>query len=419
MGGLARRVSYEKLFKEKVGGIPVLVVDSGNSFASEGNVHGKLRPDVQAKDSWIMQSYDDFKVDVINVASPDLRYISTLLAKPESSSHAGSQAALKRLISANTASDSASAISLQPFIVRDLPARNAGAKPVRVAFVGLTAASETPPHGFKINDVVETARRVVPEARKQADVVIVLGYLKTEEASRLATQVAGIDAIIAANSQNDGAYFTPPLTVSQTLILFTPYETRMLGELRAYREASGKYSLRTRFITLDETVPDDATATQLVTKAREAEESTRSQSKKILEGWLATSRSTKSADGAVAAYASSRACAQCHQAQYIQWANSGHAHATDKLPPRWVEFEASCLSCHATGQQTDASGKVELAKLQSVQCEQCHGPGGEHVQKPGKGYGHISNAQALCISCHTVEVSPKFDFQSAWAKIKH
>ena len=47
------------------------------------------------------------------------------------------------------------------------------------------------------------------------------------------------------------------------------------------------------------------------------------------------------------------------------------------------------------------------------------GPGGEHVQKPGKGYGRVSNAQALCISCHTVEVSPKFDFQSAWAKIKH
>ena len=166
-------------------------------------------------------------------------------------------------------------------------------------------------------------------------------------------------------------------------------------------------------------MPSDAAATQLATSALEAEEGTRSQSKKTLEGWLETSRSTKSAGGAVAAYASSKACAQCHQAQYIQWANSGHAHAFDKLPPRWVEFETSCLSCHATGQHADASGKVELAKLQSVQCEQCHGPGGEHVQKPGKGYGHISNAQALCISCHTVEVSPKFDFQSAWAKIKH
>ena len=112
------------------------------------------------------------------------------------------------------------------------------------------------------------------------------------------------------------------------------------------------------------------------------------------------------------------ACAQCHQAQYVQWANSSHAHATDKLPPRWVEFETGCLSCHATGQQV-AGGKIELAKLQSVQCEQCHGPGSEHVQKPGKGYGHIANTQAMCMSCHTAEASPNFDFQAAWAKIKH
>jgi 2',3'-cyclic-nucleotide 2'-phosphodiesterase (5'-nucleotidase family) len=419
MGGLARRVSYEKLFSDKVGGIPALVVDSGNSFTSEVNAHGLLRPDVQAKDDWILKAYDDFKVDVINVASPDLRYVSTLLAKPEYVRRAGSQPVLKRLISANTEGESANAMSLPAFIVRDLPARDAGAKPVRVAFVGLTEPSETPPRGFRINDPIETARRVVPQARKQADVVIVLGYLKTEAASRLATQVAGIDAIIAGNSQSDGAYFTPPMTAGQTLILFTSYETRMLGELRAYREASGKYSLRTRFITLDETFPDDAAATQLITAAREAEENTRSQSKKMLENWLETSRSAKTTGGAVEVYASSRACAQCHQAQYIQWANSRHAHATDKLPPRWFEFEASCLSCHATGQPAAASGKVELARLQSVQCEQCHGPGSGHIQKPGKGYGHISNAEGLCASCHTAAVSPKFDFQSAWAKIKH
>lgn len=419
MGGLARRVSYEKLFREKVGGVPVLVVDSGNSFTSEGNAHGGLRPDVQAKDDWILKSYDDFRVDVINVAAPDLRYVSTLLAKPEYLRRVQAQPALKRLISANTASDPASAMSLQPFIVRDLPARNAGGKPVRVAFVGLTTATGVTPRGFKLSDPLETARRVVPEARKQADVVIVLGYLNPEEATRLATQVAGIDAIIAGNSQNDGAYFTPPLTAGQTLILFTPYETRMLGELRAYHETSGKYSLRTRFISLDETFPNDAAALQLVDAARETEENTRSQSKKTLESWLATSHGTKPGAEAAAGYISSRACAQCHQAQYIQWANSGHAHATDKLPPRWVEFEASCLNCHATGQRTEASGKVVLAGLQSVQCEQCHGPGAEHLQKPGKGYGHINNVQAMCAACHTAEVSPKFEFQAAWAKIKH
>jgi hypothetical protein len=419
MGGLARRVSYEKLFREKVGGVPALVVDSGNSFTAEANAHGGLRPDVQAKDDWILKSYDDFRVDVINVAAPDLRYVSTLLAKPEYLRRVGAQPVLKRLISANTASDPASALSLQPFVVRDLPARDAGGKPVRIAFVGLTAPGGETPRGFKLSDPLETARRVVPEARKQADVVIVLGYLNPEEASRLATQVAGIDAIIAGNSQSDGAYFTPPLTAGQTLILFTPYETRMLGELRAYREAAGKYSLRTRFVSLDETFPNDATAARLVDAAREAEENTRSQSKKTLESWLAASRGAKAGAEAAAGYISSGACAQCHQAQYIQWANSRHAHATDKLPPRWVEFEAGCLNCHATGQRAEESGKVVLARLQSVQCEQCHGPGAEHLKNPGKGYGRVNNVRAMCAACHTAEVSPKFEFQAAWAKIKH
>jgi 2',3'-cyclic-nucleotide 2'-phosphodiesterase (5'-nucleotidase family) len=418
MGGLARRVSYENLFKEKVGGIPALVVDTGGSFTAEANAHGALRPDVLVKDDWILKSNDDFKVDAINVAAPDLRYAAALLAKSEYARRAGSQPAVKRLISANIASDPAAA-RLQPFIVREVAARIAGAKPTRIAFIGLTEAGDDPPRGFQIDDPVEAARRAVPEARKQAGVVIVLGYFKPETASRLAAQVTGIDAIIATNSQSEGAYFTPPLTVGQTLILFTSNETRMLGELRAYHEASGKFALRTRYVTLDETLPDDAAAAQLVNAAREAEENTRNLSKKALEGWLEASRNPNPASGAATAYVSSQACAACHQAQYIQWSKSGHAHATDNLPPRWVEFETGCLKCHATGQRTDAAGKLELAKLQSVQCEQCHGPGGEHAQKPAKGYGRIGNVQQMCAACHTPETSPKFDFQAALEKIKH
>jgi 2',3'-cyclic-nucleotide 2'-phosphodiesterase (5'-nucleotidase family) len=418
MGGLARRVSYAKLFQQKAGGIPVLVVDSGNSLASDINAHGVVRPDVRVKDDWILKSFDQFKVDVINVAAPDLRYVSTVLAKP-AGDIAGAPAAIKRMISANITSEAGAANPLQPFLVRDVPPRKAGLKPLRIAFVGLTAKGNTPPNGSKISDPIEAARRVVPEARKQADVVVVLGYLTAEEAARLASTVAGIDAIIAGNSQSDAGYFTPPQTVGQTLILFTPVETRMLGELRGYREASNKVSFRTRFITLDETFPNDADATQLVDAAREAEEGTRNQSKQTIENWLAASRGPKPASDAATAYVSSGACGQCHQAQYIQWSNSGHAHATDKLPPRWVEFETSCLSCHATGQRADAAGQIVLASLQGVHCEQCHGPGGEHIKNPTKGYGRVGNVQALCATCHTQATSPQFNFQSAWAKIKH
>jgi 2',3'-cyclic-nucleotide 2'-phosphodiesterase (5'-nucleotidase family) len=423
MGGLARRVSYGKLFKEKLGQVPALLVESGDFMTDERNAHGGLRPDALTKDEWILKAYDQFPADVINVSSRDLRYLSRLLSKTEFARRAESQPALKRLISANIAGDSPGAIAPQPFIIREIPGRQAGgaaAKPVRVAFIGLTETGVAAPRGFKFADKVEAARRVVPEVRKRADVVIAVAYLKTEDASRIAGEVPGIDAIIAGNSQNEGAFFVPPVTVGKTLIVFTPYESRMLGELLFYRDAQGNFSARTRYISLDTVVPDDPAALQVVNAAREAEEGAREKSKTALADWLASSRGRKPSGESSPAYVSSAACAQCHTAQYIHWSNSAHARATDPLPPRQFEFEASCLSCHATGQQkTDAASAAEMAKLQNVQCEQCHGPGGDHVARPGKGYGRVTNIQAACSACHTPDTSPDFDARAAWEKIKH
>jgi hypothetical protein len=202
----------------------------------------------------------------------------------------------------------------------------------------------------------------------------------------------------------------------------------MLGELRFYRDGQEKFSTKTRFITLDETIPDDAAAAQTVAAARDEETNARNQSKTILGRWLEMSRAYHSgaqrerttASEASPSYVSSARCAECHAAQYVQWANSAHAHATDPLPPRQFEFEVSCLSCHATGiQKASANPSIEMARLQNVQCEQCHGPGSDHAAKPGKGYGRIANLQSTCSTCHTQQVSPGFDVQAAWAKIKH
>ena len=100
--------------------------------------------------------------------------------------------------------------------------------------------------------------------------------------------------------------------------------------------------------------------------------------------------------------------------------NSAHAHAADPFATRMDEFEMGCLNCHATGAPKENEiAEVRRARFLSVQCEQCHGPGGEHAANPGKGYGRINNMQALCSECHTSEMSPKFDLQTSWAKIKH
>ncbi|HEX8186592.1 MAG TPA: multiheme c-type cytochrome [Blastocatellia bacterium] len=411
--------------------IPTLLVDSGYFLADERGAHDRLRPDVRAKDEAVVKSYDQFPVDIANVSSHDLRYISLLLAKTDFARRAESQPILRRLVSANTVSESPDLVSPQPFIIREIAGRQmngAATKPIRVAFVGLTEIEPQAPRGFKYLDAVEAARRAVPEAKKRSELLVVLANAGTEEAMRIAREVPGIDVIIASNSQGNDLSFTPPITVGETLVVFTSYETRMLGELLFYRDGQGKLSTKTRFITLDETIRDDPAAAQTVSATREEETNARNMSKTLLNNWLELSRApisgatrgNNAASDSAPRYVSSSACAQCHVAQYVQWSNTPHAHASDPLPPRQFEFEASCLGCHATGiEKASADISIQMARFQNVQCEQCHGPGSNHAAKPAKGYGRVGNIQASCSNCHTPDISPGFDARAAWEKIKH
>jgi len=379
----------------------------------------------------VLKAYGQFPVDVFNISSHDFRYFADLLAKTEFARRAETEPLFGRLVSANTVDDRHGLPVVRPFIVREVPSRQKGAKPLRVAFIGLTETTPDPPSGFKFTDPAEAARRTVPEARKTADLVVVLAKVRSQlEVARIAREAPGIDIIIDGNSESLEDVFTPPVYAGPTLIVYTPYETRMLGELRFYRNAQGKFSTRQRFITLDETlVPEDSAAKQVVEAAARAESAARSNSKDLLESWLAGSRIRATAQpsdaesskaGSSLTFATSAVCSQCHVAQYLKWANTAHAHATDPLQPQAFEFEASCLDCHATGSKSaGTSEKLETARLQNVQCEQCHGPGNNHVAKPGKGYGRVADMKTACGSCHTSETSPGFELQDAWAKIKH
>jgi hypothetical protein len=57
---------------------------------------------------------------------------------------------------------------------------------------------------------------------------------------------------------------------------------------------------------------------------------------------------------------------------------------------------------------------VENVELQSIQCEQCHGPGSAHVDEPekrGKPFGILRDPGVqMCLQCHTPEHSDTFDY---------
>ncbi len=140
-------------------------------------------------------------------------------------------------------------------------------------------------------------------------------------------------------------------------------------------------------------------------------------------------------------------CKMCHNkdadgAQYKVWAASKHAKAWETLgtdeakrvaQARGVSGDPQaapqCLKCHQTGY--GAPPDLLTAKFDpklGVQCEACHGPGGDYAKKEvmkerakSVAAGLILPDEKTCIRCHNPE-SPsyrKFDFAEFKKKIAH
>ncbi len=111
-------------------------------------------------------------------------------------------------------------------------------------------------------------------------------------------------------------------------------------------------------------------------------------------------------------------CKMCHNQKskgkyYDDWMGSAHAKAFDRLSEE-EQKNPKCQKCHTTGFGAPG-GFVSLEDKQSkkklhVQCEMCHGPGGNHKRSNPK--KKIPNAwkpeEKRCGVCHNPE-SPFWD----------
>lgn len=368
------------------------MVDAGGFLSNDRTVHGELRGGAMVRNKWVLKAYDQFKVDVANVSGEDLGALSSMVDKNRDD--LGGLRFLERLVLANVAVGPRS-LSPKPFKVVEVAAR--AGKPVRIAFVGLASVKDVPLEA-RLTDPVESAKRVIPEAKKRSDLVVVLAHMKLDEAMRLAREAQGIDLLIAGA----GELFVPPTRVGQTPVVFSTLETRMLGEVRFYRDSGGSFFAKERYISLDDAIPDDPAAAELVASQR-----------KDYNAVVALGSQLKNSPSAGDKYVGAQTCATCHKTQYIAWANSAHAQATNPVLARPAESDSSCLSCHAT------RPSAEVQALSSVQCERCHGPGAGHSAKPAPGYGRIADKGSSCLACHTRAASPRFDLQSYWTRMKH
>ncbi len=132
----------------------------------------------------------------------------------------------------------------------------------------------------------------------------------------------------------------------------------------------------------------------------------------------------------------SAACAKCHEAVAQSWKGTKHADALATLAAKDRDADPECVACHTVGWRRSLEGVFlrtdssfwtpeKSAALAGVGCEDCHGPGEEHVlspdrkdvfERPGAEGRSMVRAppRAGCERCHDPDNSASFREKGAY-----
>lgn len=300
------------------------------------------------------------------------------------------------------------------------------------------------PSSLVVEDPIATLAAVTPILEAEApDLMVLLSHAPPEESRSFAEQFPQYNIVVTAEGPED------PLPdaekVGETRLLRVSQKGKSAGVIGIFAaEGSPKPELRYELVNLDrfrfETSP------QMVDHMRTYQAAIAALDLASTEPAIAH----PSGDEFVGA----EACAKCHRKAYGIWSKSRHGHAFESLAhgrpgmeATWVnrQKDPECLACHVTGWApadvlrfeggfTTAEATPHLA---AQGCENCHGPGGSHsdlewafqkgaemtpAQTAARKAMHLDKAWAkdnLCVKCHDLDNSPKFDFETYWPKVQH
>lgn len=360
--------------------------------------------DRAVKNKWLWQGMNQLGIGVYNVAEDD---VAELLAQGIDISNSD------QFISANLLSVKTGKPLLKPFIVKSMSLQSTEKK-FRLGFLGLSGRDSyfnTDAAGYIWESPLVSAKRWLPELKKECDFLIVLACMPAKDAVQLAVDNSNIDLILNGFKFQFSA---PAARINQSTLVYAEDEGRILGELRFVIVKGERVNVKPFNHILTRNVNDDPEMAVFMVKAK-AEISS-------VQRTLAGNNGSDISLGqqSASSYMTSQNCGACHASAFETWQKSRHARAIEILKKEKKEFDTSCVVCHVTG-AGKAGGFVDLYKtshLANVQCEACHGQGREHGLKPSEAKMTKLSA-SNCITCHTKSNSPEFEFASYWEKIKH
>jgi hypothetical protein len=336
------------------------------------------------------------------------------------------KAASVPLLSTNLVFQDTGKPAFTPTMVKTVTAGPGSKKKLRVGLLGLArmnpGLSTATPDGRRIVtlDPATAARSVLADLRKKSDVVVALVTLEPDQTRDLAKQVPGIDLFLGAfgpvQVQEDLPVPASPET-KRTLparLAYVGNQGKKLGEIRIFVSEEGTLARAdAALVNLGKAVPDDPGIMDLVEKNRIAINEIHKKEAPLVDA--AAMRSSYSGRS----YVKSSACKDCHAEEFRLWEESRHAHAFSILEEKHQDYNPECVGCHTTGfrRPTGYVNAKSTPDLMNVQCEACHGPGNDHPEKVGEGYGKVTGE--FCVTCHTPDNSPDFDPVAYRLKIRH
>ena len=313
------------------------------------------------------------------------------------------------------------------------------AGPYTIGFIGLLQPTaiieptryEDNTHDLHIADPKQAVRAYLPGLREQAEFVGVIGELNTGLVHDLVQEFPALDLIITTG------HYAPALDMvgadgqvgprKQTESMYG-----FLDDVLVIYANADVYGLHTVDIGIDETgrfTSFEGNYLLALYQMREDPDMKAyldsyyrsvAEQEELLEGnipplfeWDPVHDDRK--------YVGTQECRTCHSAQWEQWQTTRHAGAYTTLLDAHRHQFSKCVKCHVAGLNRDSGFSIlePDRSLANVQCELCHGPGSNHVERPSSETVRRLPSERTCLECHNPDHDDDFVYERDYQLVSH
>ena len=286
---------------------------------------------------------------------------------------------------------------------------------IEVGFIGIVSqdfsseillSNNINSRNIAVLDEVNALQAEINNIKNDVDIIIVLAYVGIGDSIAIANSVEGIDVIICGHNSSEESL----LTVNGVYIVKAGYQGKAVGKLDlSFDESNNLNTAEGNIISLTPTIQEDIQVAMLIDEYHDRLEA-------IKDELLNIEQIAPDSGGYYTGYST---CAVCHSSQTNQWNATNHAIAFTSLIEMSQEYNPECFDCHTNGFGYIGGFVMSdtTPELEGVQCEMCHGAGGDHSASPSSPFGHIS--ESTCTKCHTQERSPDFKFATYYPETLH